>query len=41
VLDVYDLEIIKQLVVYTQNRGMAGIGDLASPIQTADNYDES
>ena len=38
-LDVYDLEIIKQLVVYTQNRGMAGIGDLASPIQTADNYD--
>ncbi len=40
-LDVYDLEIIKQLVVYTQNRGMAGIGDLASPIQTADHYDES
>ena len=30
-LDVYDLEIIKQLVVYTQNWGMAGIGDFASP----------
>jgi len=41
VLDIYDLEIIKQLVVYTKNWGMAGIGDLASPIQTADNYDES
>jgi hypothetical protein len=31
VLDIYDLEMIKQLVVYTQNREMAGIGDLASP----------